>query len=421
MLPLTDPTAVGAPRSERRIHILGAGPVGLVMAAMLQSMEGFSIRLYEKRPTYVRTRMVKLASYLTADSIAAYSADNIDGDNVAAIFDPSELEKNIQFRQSINRRLFDLLEGWSQGFCRLNAIEEGVSGLIAKGGKSPVERIQGAITVEQAMALLAPNEILIDCTGSNSLLRDHLIPATAEAFSAVGRNTQTIRLEYAVNISFLYGKPYACNEFCKYFKNRGNSQYKFIPAVDRIAEDAGLANVFGIVTISAEDFAAMPPRCSGDVLREHFPVVAESMDRFIQQIDQETEGAVVGEIDVIRIPLNLYRARNATSRPWHPAFWDGDTDGWTHPFSRASVFLVGDSAIGSPYFQSISLGLECAMFLAELLGQRTIMTDVYDQYELLMYKQWLRVYMRSKTIKHNKDIFERLDDTFGVLELLPIY
>jgi hypothetical protein len=34
-----------------------------------------------------------------------------------------------------------------------------------------------------------------------------------------------------------------------------------------------------------------------------------------------------------------------------------------HPFASSPVFLVGDSAIGSPYFQSISLGFECAMFL----------------------------------------------------------
>ena len=105
----------------------------------------------------------------------------------------------------------------------------------------------------------------------------------------------------------------------------------------------------------------------------------------------------------------------------HPAYSDVDTDGWKHPYSSASVFLVGDSAIGSPYFQSISLGFECAMFLADLPGHRMTMTDIFDRYEILMYKQWLRVYMRSKIIKHNKDIFERLDDTFGVLERLHIY
>ena len=44
-----------------------------------------------------------------------------------------------------------------------------------------------------------------------------------------------------------------------------------------------------------------------------------------------------------------------------------------------------------------------------------------DRYELYMYKQWLRVYMRSKMIKHNKDLFESIDDPLALLEKLHIY
>jgi hypothetical protein len=44
-----------------------------------------------------------------------------------------------------------------------------------------------------------------------------------------------------------------------------------------------------------------------------------------------------------------------------------------------------------------------------------------DRYELYIYKQWLRVYMRSKMIKHNKDLFEYLDDPLALLEKLHIY
>ena len=47
--------------------------------------------------------------------------------------------------------------------------------------------------------------------------------------------------------------------------------------------------------------------------------------------------------------------------------------------------------------------------------------DVLDCYELYSYKQWLRVYMRSKMIKHNKDLFESLDDPMALLEKLHIY
>ena len=86
------------------------------------------------------------------------------------------------------------------------------------------------------------------------------------------------------------------------------------------------------------------------------------------------------------------------------------------------MFLAGDSAIGSPYFQSISLGFECAMFLAGLIGQRDLtQRELLDRYERHIYKQWLRVYMRSKMIKHNKDLFESIDSPLALLDKLHIY
>src|SRR4026209_66418 len=75
------------PAGSRRVHIIGAGPVGLLLTALLQSMEGVSVRLYEKRPAYTRTRMVKLAPYLVADSLESYRVDHIDGESIAAPFD----------------------------------------------------------------------------------------------------------------------------------------------------------------------------------------------------------------------------------------------------------------------------------------------------------------------------------------------
>src|SRR4029450_11510497 len=141
------------------------------------------------------------------------------------------------------------------------------------------------------------------------------------------------------------------------------------------------------------------PRFDGVWLRDNFPSVAQSMDRFIDKIKEETHGEVLGDLDIVRIPLDLYRARTATSPLWRPP---GPAD---HPFASTPVFLLGDSAIGSPYFQSISLGLECAMFLSGLLERRDLpIDDMLDRYELYIYKQWLRVYMRSKMIKHNKDL-----------------
>ena len=160
----------------------------------------------------------------------------------------------------------------------------------------------------------------------------------------------------------------------------------------------------------------MPSTFDGEWLRGNFPSVARSMDRFIDKIKEETHGEVLGDLEIVRIPLDLYRARNATSRSWRDS---GPAD---HPFATTPVFLLGDAAIGSPYFQSISLGLECAMFLAGLLEQRSLpIDDMLDRYELYIYKQWLRVYMRSKMIKHNKDLLESIDDRTALLSQLHIY
>jgi len=207
-----------------------------------------------------------------------------------------------------------------------------------------------------------------------------------------------------------------CNEYCKYYKNAENLHYKFIPAVDRTSYDGNISFVSGIVNITSEDFQAMPAIFDGQWLRVNFPQVARSMDRFIAKIKDETHGEMIGNLEIVRIPLNLYRARNATSRKWLAQEGNG------HPFTNSPVFLVGDSALGSPYFQSISLGLESAIHLAGLIGQRHLsLAEILNRYEHYMYKQWLRVYMRTKMIKHNKDLFESIDDPFRLLELLHIY
>jgi 2-polyprenyl-6-methoxyphenol hydroxylase-like FAD-dependent oxidoreductase len=416
-------TGTEAPQFSGRVHVIGAGPVGLLVTALLQSMDGLSVRLYEKRREYSRTRMVQLASYVVADSVESYRVDHIDGENVDAVFEPPELDEGIAFRRSISPDLSALLHQWAMGFCPLNAIESSLSDLIDARGSNNVQRVAAVVEAKEAMAMLEPGDIMIDASGSRSLLRDHLLPFNEEKAGERTRetagdpeNTVNIRLEYAIVVTFLYSQAYDCNESCKYYKNVENAQYKFIPAVGRVYYDGAISHVTGIVNITAEDYAAMPAKFDGQWLRANFPHVARSMDRFIDKIKQETHGEIIGDLEIVRIPLNLYRARNATNRRWLA------TDASDHPFARSAVFLVGDSAIGSPYFQSISLGFECAMFLAGLIARRDRpLRDTFADYELYTYKQWLRVYMRSKMIKHNKDLFERVDDPVALLEKLHIY
>jgi 2-polyprenyl-6-methoxyphenol hydroxylase-like FAD-dependent oxidoreductase len=401
------------PRPSGRVHIVGAGPVGLFLAALLQSTPDQPVRLYEKRPDYTRTRFVSLAKYLIADSIASYGADMIDGQSVEAIFDPVELETRLAYRRTLAPDLRALLGAWTQGSVPLNTIERSLRKLIEVRDTGDVERIDADVTAEQALAMLEPGDILVDCTGSRSVMRDLLVPG--EIPPVRDANTLRYRLEHALVITYVYDQHYDCDEFCKYYKNRDNPRYKFIPAVHRTFHDGSITHVTGIVTISEEEFHAMPSSFDGAWLREQFPSIARSMDRFIDKVKTETHGQLVGDLQIIRIPLDVYRARNATSRRWHGS-------GLDHPLATAPVFLLGDAALGSPYFQSVSLGLECAFFLAGHIANRALsIADVFDRYETLMYQQWLRVYMRTQMIKHNKDLLESVGDEWALLSKLHVY
>ena len=113
-----------------------------------------------------------------ADSVASYRADDIDGESVEAIFDPAELEAALAGRRTIPSDLMTLLQAWALGYCPLNTIERSLSDLIEGRGSDVVRRSEAAVSVEDAMAMIAPGDVLIDCTGCKSLLRDQLMPGS---------------------------------------------------------------------------------------------------------------------------------------------------------------------------------------------------------------------------------------------------
>ena len=243
----------------------------------------------------------------------------------------------------------------------LNVVENRLSELIESRDTGTVERVSQTVDRDEALEMLEPGDILVDCTGTRAIMRDLLLPGAD--LDAPGRNTQLFHLEYSLVITFLYGQHYECNEYCKYYKNLESTGYKFIPAVHRTCYDDGITHVTGIVSISEAEFEAMPPRFDGEWLREHFPTSPPRWTGSSTRSRRETNGELIGDLEITRIPLDVYHAWNDTTRRWHES-------GLDHPLARTPVFLLGDSAIGSPYFQSISLGFECAFFLAGHLANR---------------------------------------------------
>jgi hypothetical protein len=79
-----------------------------------------------------------------------------------------------------------LLREWALGFCPLDQIEQSLSDLIDARTSNPVYRSAAVVTTEDAIAMLDPGDILLDCTGSRSLLRDQLVPGSSDVSSGYG-------------------------------------------------------------------------------------------------------------------------------------------------------------------------------------------------------------------------------------------
>ena len=241
-----------------------------------------------------------------------------------------------------------------------------------------------------------PGDILIDSTGANRRFETGSVPGQVDE----GGNTLKIRLEYALVITFLYGQPYDCDEHCKYYKNIENPHYKFIPMVHRTHYDGSVSHVTGIVNITAEDYVgdAVPIR-PGSGYAATFPRVAESMDRFIGKVKEETHGEVLGDLEVVRIP-SICIARNATSRQWLTA----DRATTPSPAHRCSLPATRPSARRTFSRSRSASSVRCIW--RDSWPSVTFRSGTCSIGTSCTYKQWLRVYMRSKMIKHNKDLFE---------------
>ncbi len=271
------------------------------------------------------------------------------------------------------------------------------------------------MTAEDAIAMLEPGDILVDCTGSKSVFAIALFPVPTKRTPTA--NTHTIRLEHALVITFLYGQSYECNEYCKYYKNAGNDQYKFIPSVHRTYTDGNITHVTGIVTITADEYEAMPATFDGAWLRDSFP----GGRRIDGSLHRQDQGGIA------------WRAhRRARDHP-HPAEPLPGSQRHQPAVAHDGTLLPSVRAARRCSFSAIRRSARrtssrshwassARLFLARLIAVRDrSLKESLDRYEAFVYKQWLRVYMRSKMIKHNKDLLQCVDDTDALLDKLHLY
>ena len=261
--------------------------------------------------------MVQLAPYLVADRIESYCTDRIDGDNVEAVFDPPELGEGIAFRRSIPVDLTTLLRELDEGFCPLNAIERSLSDLIdaresdigrahrrrrdgrgcdrdARAGRHPGRLHGQQVAAPRSVSCPAPTRRDVDANTLNDparvRARDHVPLRPVVRVQRVLQVLQE-RRERPVQVH-----PDGASHVLRRQRHpRDGHRHHHAPTSTRRCRRGSTAS--GSATT--------------------FPTSPQSMDRFIDKIKEETHGEIIGELEIIRIPLNLYRARNATSRQWH--------------------------------------------------------------------------------------------------------
>ena len=294
----------------------------------------------------------------------------------------------------------ELFENIESSFVALNSIEMALDGIVRAG--RPIERRHQAVTLADLEAVVRSGDTVLDATGRNSVTREALLG---------GGNTMEFVLEHALVASLAFDDEHVCDPACKRSGSIGNEEYDFIPSVRRSHSMAGRTVVVGIVEISDEDFGRLPRTLDADWLALGDPV-AQGINRFLEHHRSGIGASPPAILDVMTLPLNLYCAQHFTNAH----------DRRVGQVEDVSVFLLGDAAIGSPYFQSISLGLESAFYLVAQLGaQDSGDPAVLARYERFMERQWMRVYMRSRSIKANKDVLSMADDIPRLLDRLYVY
>jgi 2-polyprenyl-6-methoxyphenol hydroxylase-like FAD-dependent oxidoreductase len=116
-------------------------------------------------------------------------------------------------------------------------------------------------------------------------------------------------------------------------------------------------------------------------------------------------------MEFIALPLQLYRARKMT----HSVNDNDLNQHWV---------LLGDAAMGGPYFQSISMGFEAAIYLAYIFEHmKGNVEEMMSKYEYYMEKLWLAIQIRSQEIQRNKQILQLMcaDDRNAILEKIKVY
>ncbi|UJR32418.1 hypothetical protein I4U23_019880 [Adineta vaga] len=378
-----------------RVLIMGAGPTGLLMGCLMRD-QGIPVTILEKREEMTRTRCVKLLGGIL-------STDELAGG--IHLFTENQIEERQKAIESIESKLFTKLTSWLELCTPLQTIQQSLKEYFTSSGGQISVGAQYDMSKNLESLRHYSDTLIVDCTGYHSVLRNHIQPD----------NLLLRFVEYVLICTFTFDDRYECNELCKFYKNRNTRKFRVIPAIDdtyRTGKRQTLVTC--LITIDDTIFRQMPKRESltYNYLKKHHCDIYDDLNIFLNNLSSEqTHKIHFDTMEFIALPLQVYRAKKMT-----------------HSFENQELnqhwVLLGDAAMGGPYFQSISMGYEAAIYLAYLLKHtQNDMEQMMSKYECYMEKLWLALQIRSKEIQRNKQILQYLcaNDRNAILEKIKVY
>ncbi|CAF0811620.1 unnamed protein product [Adineta steineri] len=379
------------------VLIIGGGPVGLLLGVLLRD-QGVRVTVKEIRKDISRTRCVKLLRRIL-------SYDTVIDD--IYLFSESQLKERENAIGCIKPNLFETIANWSERFIPLQDIQERLlKEYVSLGGVIHYTNVYDTDTISNVLKTHS-NTVVVDCTGYHSVLRDHISP----------KNRIDRFIEYVLICTFIYEENYVCNALCKYYKNQNTRKFRIIPAIGDTysINQQRETHVTCLITIEEPLFQQLSQvgRITYDYLKQNQKQIYDDLNTFLNNLSTENLSKIrFDTMKFICIPLQVYRARNLT----YTASDNELNQHWV---------LMGDAAMGGPYFQSISIGFESAIYFAYLFKQMNgDIQKMLKKYEEYVDKLWLSLQIRTKEIQRDKQILQAMlctNDPKEILKKLKTY
>jgi len=148
-----------------------------------------------------------------------------------------------------------------------------------------------------------------------------------------------------------------------------------------------------------------------DYLSEHCNEIYDDIHVFLDNLSGDLNKFPRNEMEFVALPLHVYRAKKTT-------------DMRNRNTLNQAWLLLGDAAMGGPYFQSISIGYEAAIYFAHIFKHMNgNVEQMLAKYEDYIEKLWFAMQVRSKEIQRNKEILQAMceDNRDAILKKIKIY